>query len=30
MTVPLIAEYARYREVLKKYPAKVKVGFPGN
>jgi arylsulfatase len=29
-TVPLIAEYARYREVLSKYPAKVKVGFPGN
>jgi arylsulfatase len=30
ITVPLIGEYARYREVLKKYPPKVKVGFAGN
>jgi len=30
MTVPLIAETARYFEVLKKYPPKIKIGFAGN
>jgi arylsulfatase len=30
ITVPLIAEYSRYREVLKKYPPNVKIGFAGN
>jgi arylsulfatase len=30
VTVPLIAETARYFEVLKKYPPKVKVGFASN
>jgi arylsulfatase len=30
VAVPLIAEAARYREVLKNYPPKFKVGFAGN
>jgi arylsulfatase len=30
ITVPLLAEAARYREVLKNYPPKFKVGFAGN
>jgi hypothetical protein len=30
VTVPLIAETARYFEVLKKYPPNFKVGFAGN
>ena len=30
ITVPLIAEYGRYREVLKRYPPNFKIGFAGN
>jgi arylsulfatase len=30
ITVPLIAETARYREVLKRYPPNFKIGFAGN
>jgi arylsulfatase len=30
ITVPVMAEAGRYREVLKKYPPKFKVGFAGN
>jgi arylsulfatase len=30
ITVPLMAEAGRYREVLKKYPPNFKVGFAGN
>jgi arylsulfatase len=30
MAVPLGAEASRYQEVLKKYPAKFKIGFAGN
>jgi arylsulfatase len=30
MAVTVIAEVGRYREVLKKYPPRVKVGVPGN
>src|SRR5262249_45465015 len=30
ITVPVMAEATRYREVLKKYPPKFKVGFAGN
>ena len=30
MAVPIMAEAARYFEVLKKYPPQLKIGFTGN
>ncbi|MEI6633039.1 MAG: hypothetical protein WCP22_04375 [Chlamydiota bacterium] len=30
MAMPILAETARYKEVLEKYPPRVKVGFAGN